>query len=135
MPVIPPIPQGLSATELAYQRRQTDAFIKANATLVTLTPQTRVKSGSGTKYVPGEPRPAQVMRIIDQTRTFGAEPGSAIGADGRQRKLEYQLLGYWDAVIGLFDFWVDADGIRWEVADLLPTMGYERRAQVMRYGE
>jgi hypothetical protein len=38
-------------------------------------------------------------------------------------------------VIGVFDYWVDGDGIRWEVADVLPYNQYERRAQVMRYGE
>lgn len=135
MPTIPQEPQGLSPAELRAQKRQTDAFIRANPILLVLTPQTLTKTGSGTKFVPGTPRPAQRMRIIDQTRTFGAEPGTAVGADGKQRKMEYQLLGYHDAVIGLHDFWVDADGIRWEVADLLPDQGYERRAQVMRYGQ
>lgn len=135
MPTIPVIPQGLSPAELKYQRANTRAFIDANPVMVALTPQTLVKTGTGTKYVPGTPRPAQKARIIDQTRTFGPEPGTAVGADGKQRKLEFQLLLEHDGVVGVHDFWLDAEGVRWEVADVLPNQGYEVRAQVMRYGE
>lgn len=126
---------GLTMNELKYQRMNTAAFIDANPVYLTLIPRTLQMTGSGIKYLPGVSRPEQKFRVIDQTRTFGPEPGSLMGADGRQRKLEYQLLGVWDAVIGLYDYWVDNNGFLWEVADLLPDLGYERRAQVIRYGE
>lgn len=135
MPVIPQIQQGLSEAELKVQRANTVAFIDANPVLIELVPQTLQKTGTGTKYLPGPKRPAQKVRLIDQTRTFGPDPGTAVGADGKQRKLQFQLLLLWDGEVGLHDFWVDADGIRWEVGDLLPDQGYERRAMVMRYGE
>lgn len=125
----------MDPVELKVNRLNTKAFIDANPTMVTLVPQAMQKTGTGTKYVAQTPRLPQVMRIIDQTRTFGPEPGTAVGGDGKQRKLEYQLLGEWDAEMGLHDFWVDANGIRWEIADLLPDQDYERRAQVIRYGE
>lgn len=135
MPVIPQITQGLSATELKLNRTNTEAFIDANPTLVTLIPRRREKTGTGTRLVDLAARPTQRMRLIDQTRTYGPEPGSAVGADGKQRKIEYQLLGLWDAEVGLYDYWIDEMGVKYEVVDLLPDMGYERRAQVIRYGE
>lgn len=135
MPVIPPIPQGLSATELKYQRVATRAFIEANPMLVELTPRVPVKTKTGTTYDEQPARPAQMMRLVDQTRTFGAEPGKQQAADGVQRRMQYQLLGLHDSAIGLHDVWTDADGIRWEVIDLLPPNGYEQRATVIRYGQ
>lgn len=125
----------MDPVELKVNRQNTKAFIDANPSSITLIPQTMHKTGSGTSYVPGTPRAAQVMRVIDQTRTFGPQPGAVVAGDGKQRKLEYQLLGEWDAVMGLHDMWIDSDGIRWEIIDLLPDQEYERRGQVMRYGE
>lgn len=135
MPIIPQIGQGLSATELEINRRNTEAFINTNPSLISLIPRRMIKTGTGTQYVDDPPRAAQRFRIIDQTRTFGPEPGSLVGADGRQRRIEYQLLGMWDAEVGLLDHWTDVEGVSWQVADLLPDQGYERRAQVVRYGE
>lgn len=125
----------MDASELKFQRRNTEAFIKANPVTIALIPRTPVKSGTGTRYMNGTPRDPQILRLIDQTRTFGAEPGTVVTADGLQRKAEYQLLGEHDAVIGQYDTWVDADGVRFEVGNLLPRNGYEVRAQVVRYGE
>lgn len=121
--------------ELSAHRSVTDAFIAANPSTVTLTPRERVKTGSGTKLVEGLARPPQVMRIIDQSSPKGPTPGMVIAGDGKQRKVEYQLLGRWDALVGLYDVFTDPQGIRWEVAEILPDNGYERRAQVIRYGE
>jgi hypothetical protein len=125
----------MQQAELDLHRVNTQEFIAANYTELVLTPRTRVKTGTGTTYTDGPPRAPQRMRLIDQTRTFGVEPGTVLAGDGRQRRVGYQLLGTYDAVIGLYDYWVDAEGIRLEVADLLPFNGYERRAQVVRYGE
>lgn len=124
-----------SAVELEMQRRNTAAFIAATPVTIALIPRTPVKTGTGTRYVEGTPREPQTFKLIDQTRTFGPEPGTVLTADGKQRKAEFQLLGAHDATIGLYDTWVDAAGIRFEVANLLPDNGYEKRAQVVRYGE
>lgn len=125
----------MDASELKFQRLNTKAFIAANPVTIALIPRTAVKTGTGTRYVEGTPREPQELRLIDQTRTYGAEPGTVFTADGQQRKANYQLLGEHDATIGLYDTWVDADGIRFEVGNLLPRNGYEVRAQVVRYGE
>lgn len=135
MPIIPPFTEGRSEAELRVQRANTTAFIDANPILLTLFPQERVKTGGGTRLLALPARPAQKARLIDQTRTFGVQPGQLTAGDGRQRIVTYQLLMEWDAEIAKEDYWDDANGIRWVVLDLLPNNGYERRAEVNRYGE
>lgn len=126
---------GMSAAELRVQRKNTKAFIDSNHIEIALIPRTRTISGSGAKLTDGTQRPAQRFRLIDQTRSFGPEPGTVIASDGKQRKAEYQLLGEHDAVIGLYDYWIDEAGIRFEVGNLIHNNDYEVRAQVIRYGE
>lgn len=124
-----------SANELAYQRRNTKAFIDANSIELALIPRVRENTGSGSKLVDQAQREVQTLRLIDQTRTTGPEPGTVLAADGKQRKAEFQLLGEHDAVIGVYDYWIDSSGIKYEVSNLIYRNGYEVRAQVIRYGE
>lgn len=136
MPTIPQVGLGRSAAELKVNRANTTAFINANLSLVTLTPYVRVMSGTGSKMVAQPDRPTQRARIIDQFGGFVTAGGRQTGADATERQMEYQLLMEWDAVIGKYDRWTDDEtGERWEVWDLLPDNGYEKRAKVRRYGE
>lgn len=135
MPIVPQVGLGRSAIELKVNRTNTEAFIRAALSLVVLIPQTRLKSGSGITMSPGPARPAQMARLVDQTRTFSAAPGKLTGADATQRDMDYQLVLLWDATIAKDDYWIDADGMRWDVKDLLPDNGYERRAEVQRHGQ
>lgn len=121
--------------ELEVQRSLTHAFIAANPVDLVLIPRERQMTGTGANLVDLPPRPAQTVRIIDQSSTSGPVPGTVVATDGKQRKVEYQLLGEWDATFGLMDYWVDGKGIRWEVAELLPYNNYEQRGQVVRYGQ
>lgn len=130
MPVIPPVPVGPSAAELAVQRLNTQAFIAANPAAVVLIPRVRHRSGSGTKYEEKDPRPLQIARLVDQTAS-----APETGQDLQQRKGDYQLLLPHDGQVELWDFWVDGDGVRWEVSGLIPYNGYERRADVTRFGQ
>lgn len=135
MPVIPQAGLGRSAIELEVNRRNTDAFIDANLSLVTLVRTIKTVTGTGVKKTPVN-RPTQRARLIDQTRTFDAAPGRLTGADSTSRQLQYQLVLAWDAEVAKDDYWLDAEtGERWDVKDLLPNNGYERRAEVCRYGE
>lgn len=133
--LVPAGTTGHRESELDHQIINTKAFIDANPVWLTLVPHTREKTGTGTRYIPGTPRPMQKLRLIDQSSTSGPQPGAVAGSDGIQRRVEYQMLGLPDAEIGKYDRWQDAHGIWWEVADLLPDNGYERRAQVVRYGQ
>lgn len=121
--------------ELAHQIRNTEAFIAARYTDLVLTPRSQVRSGSGTSWQDGPPKPAQRVRIIDQSSARSPEPGLVRGADGVQRRVEYMLLGMPEADFALYDTWTDAAGVVWELAELFPFNGYERRAKVVRYGQ
>lgn len=124
----------MSENELRAQRRVTEAFIAANPSVLVLTPRERVKDANGARLAPGTPRNPQTLRLIDQSSSSGATPGRVETADGVQREIVFVLLGPHDAQIGLHDSWADASGTRYEVVELLPFNGYERRAQVVRYG-
>jgi hypothetical protein len=135
MPVIPQAGLGRSAIELEVNRTNTRAFIEANLSLITLVRQIKTITGTGVKKT-AVPRPTQQARLVDQTRTFDASPGKLTGADSTSRQLQYQLVMLWDAEVAKDDYWLDGEtGERWDVKDLLPDNGYERRAEVMRYGE
>jgi hypothetical protein len=108
MPVIPQVGLGRSEAELKVNRANTEAFINAALSLITLIPYTRQMLGTGARLVPGPPRPTQKARLIDQFGGFSTAGGRATGGD---------------------------TGERWEVWDLLPDNGYEKRAKVRRYGE
>lgn len=124
------------AGELAVNRWNTEVFISFEPSSIALIPHVPVKTGTGTTWQPQAARPVQVFRVIRQgTGLNPMTPGTVRASDGRQRRVEFQLLGKYDAVMGLYDSWTDSDGVRWEVADLVPDNQYEIRAQVVRLGE
>lgn len=124
----------MESNEIRLNIKQTKAFIAANPTRLRLIPRLRVNTGSGAKLVDQPPRPEQTFRLIDQTRSFGPEPGTVQTGDGQQRKAEFQLLGEPGVEIGLYDYWIE-EATRYEVANLIYDNPYEVRAQVVRYGE
>lgn len=120
--------------ELAVNRRNTLAFIAARPYPVILIPQIRTRTVSGgVLYVPDVPRAQQTLRLIEQASAYGNSPGLLQSSDGKQRRVQFQLLGSFDAEIDVYDYWIAA-GLRYEVAELLPFNGYERRGQVIQYG-
>jgi hypothetical protein len=124
-----------SSRELAVNRKNTKAFIDARPSTLALIPTTVVRTEAGGKRASdGPPRVAQVLRVIEQASAYGNSPGLLPTQDGQQRRVTYQLLGEFDAVMAVGDHWLDADGIRYEVRELLPYNGYERRARVVQYG-
>lgn len=125
----------MSPNELRLQKKQTAAFIAANASQIQLIPRTKTNTGNGTRWTDELPRPFQTFRLINQTRTYGPEPGTVLAVDGKQRKAEFQLLGEVGVVIGANDYWIDSAGIRFEVTNQIYNNDYEVRAQVIRYGE
>lgn len=122
------------AGELALNKRNTRAFISARPSALALIPQLRVKTASGGfKYEDLPARASQTLRLIEQASAYGNSPGLLQSSDGKQRRVQFQLLGDWSAVIGVYDYWVSG-GMRFEVAELLPFNGYEVRGQVIQYG-
>jgi hypothetical protein len=122
------------SVEVELKRRNTKAFIDSNPVVITLIPRSPFKSGTGTRLVDQKARAAQTFRLVDLSGSGGTSPGIVASADGKQRKVEFQAIGNWDATILVGDYWLDGSD-RLEVAELLPYNGYERRAMVVRYGQ
>lgn len=123
----------MSQAELTAQRANTAAFIAANPTVLILIPRTRQKDGSGSRFVNGEPRAPQSLRLIDQSTSRNVIPGLVQTSDGRERLVDFMLLGPYNADIRRWDYWTDASGT-WEVAEIYPDNQYEVRAAVVRHG-
>lgn len=117
--------------ELRMHRVNTVAFINANPTTLVLIPRTRVTDGAGTKFQDLPARLPQVMKLIDQSAAGSPQPGLVQTSDGRERLADFVLLGRHDAIVGLWDYWTDANGT-WEVAQIFPYNQYEVRALVVR---
>ena len=133
MPVIPPpVPEDANTAELVVDRINTNAMIAANPVALTLIPRHTVRDGAGSRLIEDAPRPLQIGRLLDQQNTASSP---APGSDGPQRQDVFQLLLGWDGQVELYDYWVDNDGIRYEVTGILPYNGYEVRAEVTRFGQ
>jgi hypothetical protein len=121
----------LSTAELNAQIANTVAFIGANPMVVVLTPRTKIKDGRGTRFQNGENRAPQTVRLIDQSTSRNTWPGIVQTSDGRERLVDFILLGAPGTVVKVWDFWKDDDGT-WEVAEVYPSNQYELRAAVVR---
>lgn len=122
-------------SELRVNRFNTVRFIAARPIAVVLTPVLKVKTSTGGfRYEDLSERASQVFRLIDQNSATGNTPGMLTAIDGRQLKVWSQLLGSYDSEMAVGDHWTDENGKRCEIGELLPYNGYERRAQVIRYG-
>lgn len=118
---------------LAANREATRWFIESDPSVITLTPNGRVKSGNGAyKTQAGEPKPPQTVKII-----FQDARGNAIGtSDGAVRKHEVVIVGNYDADIDEGDtfHWPPGDAKKWVVTGIHPDNGYEVKADAVVYG-
>jgi hypothetical protein len=116
--------------EMSIQRKNTKAFIETAPVCVTLIPRERAKQPTGgVKWAELAPREKQTLRLIEPPSP--ALPVRTV--DGIQRQVNFILLGEWDAELGVYDIF-DLDGHKWEVVQLIHDNGWERRAEVARYG-
>ena len=117
--------------ELAAQRAVTAAFIGADFETIILIPREKAKTTTGghtwTELPPRDPQDFKLSEVVSRARTEDKVPG------GEQAEAEFMLIGLWNAVIGDRDVF-DHEGARFEVIDIEPDNGYERRATVRRYG-
>lgn len=129
--VIPP-PTGWSpgfgvGASLEVNRKLTSHFIAQLPTVLTFVPRTVVKlPAGGTKLVEGTPRDLQTVTIVEQSSLAG-QPDPTRTVDGVERKVEFQIVGEWDADIARYDTF-SYQGKEWEVIDLFFDNGYEVRA-------
>lgn len=118
----------LHLNEARYGRQQ---YINAKPTVITLQP-TRdgvnpvAKPGGGHDFPKPAARAPQTFRLV-------AQPSEPVehGAhdDGFTRKVEYMLVGAYDAIVEIGDTWDEGD-FHFHVDSLQPYNGYEVRANV-----
>lgn len=115
---------------MEVNRALTAAFIAASPVTLVLTPRERVRKASG-GYELRElrPRAPQQMTLVEPT----SEPRPVVTENGQDRVVEYMLVGLWDAGLRRYDVFTH-DGKTWEVVEMFPDNGYERRALVARRG-
>lgn len=117
--------------QLATNRILTQLFIGLDPTPVVLTPRTRVKANGAWKTVDGIPRVPQTFKMIEQGANFS---GITESGDGIERVYEFIMLGAYDAIVEIGDYWTDLTGQVWEVGGFLPANGYEIKAGIYSYG-
>jgi hypothetical protein len=123
-----------TVAELRANRRVTTAFIDAHPIIVALNPVSRSRTASGGEIIgQAPPRDEQTMRLVDQSSAGGNNPGDVRASDGSQRKYSHQLVAAWNAEMAVGDWWTQ-DGARYEVMEIMPFNGYERRGMVTRFG-
>ena len=125
--------------ELAAQRRMTEEFIRRDPTAIVLTPRVpQITPGGGREWIDGTPRPAQTFKLIPQSSfdgvSVGTATGVAAGSNAQGRKYEYVLLGTFDAVAEIKDWFQAPDGQRYEIVGKMPYNGYETKFGLVSYG-
>lgn len=126
-PVTPPT---VSTAYLRAQRAATMAFIRDDPTTATLIPVSRVKTpGGGFTEQEGAPRPEQTFKL--SLLAFDTLPTITIA--GVERVISYHLIGPHDMRIAVGDYWVDADGTRWDVVGFTEGWGYMIKALISRH--
>lgn len=112
-------------------RAQTTAFIATDPTSIVLTPTVRTRTAAGGWAVSdGVDRAAQTFKLIPMT--YQQKP--TVTVDGKERIIDYTLLGEWDAIMERGDYWITEDGKRWEIVELAPGHGYETKGLVEVHG-
>jgi hypothetical protein len=122
----------MTSPELQVQRSATLAFIAADPITVTLTPRVRTLTNGVAKWVTDTPRVPQVMKLIMQSPAGGSIEQHT--AQGTARRIDFTLLGAYDSLGAIGDYWEDADGTHWEITAVIPDNGYERRFTVEANG-
>lgn len=126
-----PPPAGYITLELQMLRDQTEWFMAARPSDITLTPvKTERTSTGGVARINLPPRPSQRFRLISTSDS--QKP--TITDDGIEREIDLTLLGSWDAQVDIYDWWRDGEGLRYEVVEMVPYNGYEVRALVVKSG-
>lgn len=117
---------------LALQRKNTELFIASDPTTVVLVPRIRTRVNGTVHTADGAPRSPQVMKLIMQSPAGGSIEQH--GGDGTERRMDFQLLGTWDAAGDIGDHFIVGD-TKYEVVAVVPDNGYERRFVVEAYGK
>ena len=121
----------LEEDELIAQIENTDAFIQADPTTIILIPRVRTTTATGAKFTDQPPRDPQQFKVIGQSGLVSGSGRPTVTIDGVERVVELILMGYPDAQVARYDYWVEG-AFRFEVLEVQPTREYETKALVER---
>lgn len=127
-----PRPEGVLelSSELTVMRDLTYWFIMADPTEIVLSTKIKNRTATGAiNVVAGPVRPLQKFKLINN-----GGGGLVRNTDGTERDYPIILLGMWDAIVDIGDWWQDIYGNHFEVEDMIPYNSYEVRALVRSYG-
>lgn len=120
--------------ELAIQRQNTEEFINSNPMPIVLTRRGNTRTVTGAYEHPdGRLLPTQLFKLIMVSPSGGSIEQRS--DDGTERRIDFVLLGNYDADVQIGDYWHDDTGQRWEVVSLVPFNGYQVQANVESYGK
>lgn len=115
---------------LDAHRAATRRLIDDDPTTVVLIPRVRATTAGGHQsIVDGTPRPAQRFKLS----LLGNDQRPVVTESGQERRIEYHLIGEYDAQIAVGDRWTDADGTRYEVMGFTDGFGYMTKALIYRH--
>lgn len=115
---------------LTTQRDVTAAFIADDPTTAALIPSTRVNTpAGGFTETSGTPRTPQTFKL--SLLAYDQRPTVTLA--GVERVIDYHLIGPYDMAIEVGDYWVDAEGTRYDVVGFSEGWGYETKAFVSRH--
>lgn len=115
-------------------REQTLKYIAYDPIILSLIPV--VRSGTdegGQSIVDGPPRAPQTFKLI----ALSANQRRELTVSGKERVIDYHLLGAHDSLMEAGDHWSDSDGNWYEVIRIDAGHGYERKGfvEVHRTGD
>lgn len=117
-----------NATELAIHRANTKIYIDSDPVEIVL--RTRVEEWvAGTKkFEEGSPRAGQRFKII-----WSGSTGFTYTIEGLTRRFDFILVGEYDAVVEITDFWrVNSQDN--EIQYIFPSNGYEVKCGGVSHG-
>lgn len=124
----------MTNTEQRLNRRLTQRFIQTSPQCVRLHPYEREKDDQGGwRYVAQELRPSQTFRFIESGQPGSNAASTIVEIDGVRREIELEILGEHCAEMAVNDRF-ELDGIKYEIVQIWPDNGWEKRGSVIRRG-
>lgn len=126
-----------NAEALRVLRKQTKAFIDDDPFTITLTPRKKERvPGGGFATVDQPARAPQTVKLIytGSSRGVAGQEGAQVTQDGVERRYDYVVVGQYDMVAEIGDWWTDPHGNRYEVTGMIPDNDYERRLTCSGWG-
>lgn len=122
----------MTTREQVVNRRLTKRFIDTSPRNIRLIPYYRLEDDmGGWRYVKGDIRPTQTFRFIESGNRGTNAATNATGTDGILREIEFEMVGEHCVDVTLYDRFT-YEGVEYEVVQIWPDNGWEKRASVVR---